>query len=81
MDLGASKGPASAGVQQWLVQPMLGYRLCRYFEVTAGTRYNNLSATIQGTGPLGNFRSTSGTVDWWDPVFGGRVSVPLSQEV
>ncbi|MGO8926708.1 MAG: hypothetical protein ACLQU3_07460 [Limisphaerales bacterium] len=77
MDLGVSKGTVSADMQQWLVQPMLGYRLCPYFEVTAGTRYNNLSATIQGTGPLGNFRSTSGTVEWWDPVIGGRVSVPL----
>ena len=77
MDLEASKGPVSADMQQWLVQPMLGYRICRYFEVTAGTRYNNLSAAIQGTGPLGNFRSTSGTVGWWDPVIGGRVSVPL----
>ena len=77
MDLGASKGPVSAEAQQWLVQPMLGYRLCSFFEVTAGTRYNNLSATIQGTGPLGNFRSASGTVEWWDPVIGGRVSVPL----
>ena len=78
MDLGASKGPVSANMQQWLVQPMLGYQLCPYFELTAGTRYNNLSATIQGTGPLGvRFRSASGTVEWWDPVIGGRVSVPL----
>ena len=77
MDLGASKGPVSVDVQQWLVQPMLGYRLCPFFELTAGTRYNNLSATIQGTGPLGNFRSTSGTMEWWDPVIGGRASVPL----
>jgi hypothetical protein len=77
MDLGASKGTVSADVQQWLVQPMLGYKICRYFEVTAGTRYNNLSAKIEGTGPLGNFRASSGTVEWWDPVFGGRASLPL----
>jgi hypothetical protein len=77
MDLGASKGSVRADMQQWLVQPMLGYTISRYFEVTAGARYNNLSATIEGTGPLGVFRSASGTVDWWDPVIGARISVPL----
>jgi hypothetical protein len=78
MDLAASQGTVSASAQQWLVQPMLGYRVLPFFEVTAGTRYNNLSATVQGTRPpLGKFFSTSGTVEWWDPVIGGRVSVPL----
>jgi hypothetical protein len=77
MDLEGSKGSVNAEVQQWLVQLMLGYRIWRNFEVTAGTRYNNLSATIEITGPTGRVRSTSGTVEWWDPVFGGRFSVPL----
>jgi hypothetical protein len=81
MDLEASKGPVNAEAQQWLVQPMLGYRVCRYFEFTAGTRYNNLNAKISGTGPLGNFRSGSGTVDWWDPVVGGRASVPIGKQL
>ena len=81
MDLEASKGTASASAQQWLVQPMLGYRLCSYFELTAGTRYNNLDASLKGTGPLGNLRSVSDTADWWDPVIGGRVSVPLFKKL
>ena len=80
MNLGASKGTVSANVEQWLVQPMLGYRVSRYWEVTAGTRYNNLSMNLQGTGPLGNFRTGSGTVDWWDPVVGSRISVPLCKK-
>ena len=77
MDLEASKGTASASAQQWLVQPMLGYRLCPYFELTAGTRYNNLSAALEAIGPLGNSLAVSDTAGWWDPVVGGRVSVPL----
>src|SRR3954447_9826804 len=81
MDLEGSKGPVNATADQWLVQPMLGYRLCKYFELTAGTRYNNLSTVVSGTGPLGKFRSASGTVEWWDPVLGGRVSIPLFKKL
>jgi hypothetical protein len=78
MDLEASQGTVSASAQQWCVQPMLGYRLCRYFEVTAGSRYNNLNAMVEGTRPpLGQFFATSDTVGWWEPVIGGRMSIPL----
>jgi len=81
MDLEASKGTASASAQQWLVQPMLGYRLCSYFELTAGTRYNNLDASLEAIGPLGYSRSVSDAVEWWDPVIGGRVRVPLFKKL
>jgi hypothetical protein len=78
MDLGASQGPVTAEMQQSLVQPMLGFKLCNYFELTAGARYNNLNAVIQGNlPPFGRFYSSSGNVAWWDPVIGARGRVPL----
>jgi hypothetical protein len=79
MALGASKGSAKADVDQWLVEPTLSYRFCDYFEALAGARYNNLSAELSGVGPLGNFRVSSGTVDWWDPIIGGIVHLPLGK--
>jgi hypothetical protein len=77
LSLEASECPATVDVEQWLVQPMLGYRLCRFFELTAGARYNNLATTLEATGPLGNSRSVSDDVGWWDPVIGARASVPI----
>ncbi|MCW5555710.1 MAG: hypothetical protein KIS67_26570 [Verrucomicrobiae bacterium] len=71
--LGASKGPVSGDVDQWLISPTLEYEVCKYFDAFAGARYNNISAEIRG--PFGRVRS--GTVDWWEPVVGGRVKVPL----
>jgi hypothetical protein len=71
--LGASKGPFSGDVDQWLVSPTLEYEVCQYLDVFAGARYNNISAELRG--PFG--RVSSGTVDWLEPVIGGRVKVPL----
>ncbi len=73
MDLEAAKGPFTVTAQQWLVQPALEYRFCRYFEAYAGTRYNNIALGLNG--PLG--RNPSGTHEWWDPIVGGRVSLPI----
>jgi hypothetical protein len=76
MDLEATKGAFTAGVQQWMVQPALEYRVCREFGLYAGTRYNSLHLEING--PLG--LNPSGTQDWWDPVVGGRISLPLGKK-
>ena len=73
MDLEGTKGPFTATAQQWLVQPALEYRFCQYFEAYAGTRYNNIALELNG--PLG--RNPSGTHEWWDPVVGGQVSLPV----
>ena len=73
MDLEAGKGPFTATAQQWLVQPALEYRVCPYFAAYAGTRYNNINLGLKG--PLGI--SPSGTQDWWDPIVGGLVSLPI----
>ena len=73
MDLEATKGPFTAKAQQWMVQPALEYRFRRYFGAYAGTRYNNIGLELDG--PFG--RSPSGTHEWWDPIIGARVSLPV----
>jgi len=77
MGLGGSHNSVSADVDQWMIEPTLSYRISKGFEVLGGVRYNNLRAEIRGTGPLGNFRSSSGTQDWWDPIVGAHLSRPL----
>lgn len=76
MALGASKGPFSGDVDQWIVEPALSYRVCRYFEPLVGFRYNNLAAEIRG--PLGVTRS--GTQDWFEPFVGALVTVPFTEK-
>ena len=73
MDLGTTKGPFTAGAQQWMVQPALEYQVCRYFDAYAGTRYNNINLELNG--PLG--KNPAGTHEWWDPILGARVSLPI----
>ena len=80
MDLGGSKGGASFGFQQWTVEPTLRYRVFDYLEVLAGARYNSLDANINVNGPLLAPRAASGLVDWWDPIVGAIVSVPISKK-
>jgi hypothetical protein len=77
MELSASRRQFDAEAEQWLVQPVLEYSVCEWLMPYAGARYNNLSADVSGTGPLGVFRSISETDDWWDPVVGTRLSVPI----
>src|SRR3954471_9620165 len=48
LHLGGSKGPASADLEQWGVEPTLSYSVCKYFEPLAGMRYNNLSGDLSG---------------------------------
>ena len=76
MDLESVKGPFTARAQQWLVQPALEYRVCENFTAYAGTRYNNIHLALHG--PLGV--NPSGTQDWWDPIVGGRCSLPLGKK-
>jgi hypothetical protein len=73
MDLEAPKGPFTAKAEQWMVQPALEYQVCRYFDAYAGTRYNSIHLALNG--PLGV--NPSGTQDWWDPIIGARVSLPV----
>lgn len=77
MTLGAEKGNASADLTQWMAQPQLGYQVLPQFALTAGARYNSIEGDL--TGPLG--RDHAGTVDWWDPVIGGRARFALSRKL
>jgi hypothetical protein len=76
MDLEATKGAFTAQAKQWLVQPALEYRVCQNFGVYAGTRYNSIDLEL--TGPLRV--NPSDTKDWWDPIIGARVSLPLGKK-
>ena len=77
MKLGASTSSARVRLDQWLVEPSLNYRVCDFFESFAGARYNNISGDVKVTGPLGVTRGSTGTQDWWDPIVGAQLSLPL----
>jgi hypothetical protein len=74
MDLGATKAPFNAGVQQWMVQPALEYRFCQYFDGYVAGRYNNIHVTLNGPFTV----TPSGTQAWWDPVIGSRIRLPVA---
>ncbi len=76
MALGGSRGPVSADVDQWTVEPSATFLVSERFETIVGARYNNLSTEIRG--PFG--RDPSGTVDWWDPIIGARMILPMGDE-
>jgi len=80
MSLEASKDGFKAEMDQWIVEPSVGYTVCKGFEALAGVRYNNLSGDITGTGPLGIARAASGTQDWWDPIVGANLSLPFAKK-
>lgn len=75
--LGASTRAASIDLDQWLVEPTVGYRLSDRIEAFAGVRYNNLDGEVRFQGPLG--KVASGTQDWYDPIVGANLSLPLGQ--
>ena len=77
MGLQGTKNGVTAEFDQWMVEPILSYRVSKYFEPLAGVRYNNLSGEIRGPGVLPTPRIPSGTQDWWDPIVGANVNLPL----
>jgi hypothetical protein len=77
MSLEGSKGGVTANLDQWMVEPTFSYRVSKYFEPLAGVRYNTLSAEFRGPGILPTPRVPTGTQDWWDPIVGGNLSLPL----
>ncbi len=76
MRLGVSVPAVSVELTHWLVEPTLGYRFCDYFEGFAGVRYNNINGELRFNGPLG--KVATGTQDWWDPIVGAHVRLPLA---
>ncbi|HNQ87960.1 MAG TPA: hypothetical protein PKM73_04945 [Verrucomicrobiota bacterium] len=79
MGLQASQGPLTAALDQWVVEPSLSYRVCKGFELLAGARYYNLSGELRGPGLLPAPRMLAGTQDWWDPIVGANVTLPLGR--
>jgi hypothetical protein len=75
MGLGLYNQDMHVDLDQWLVEPTLSYRVSKYFEPLVGVRYNNLNADI--IGPSG--RNPSGTQDWWDPIVGANLTLPLAK--
>lgn len=63
-------------VDQWAVELNIGYQLAPIFMSLIGVRYNQLSTAIE----LETFgRATSGKVDWWDPIIGGILTLPIGE--
>lgn len=75
LKLSASAPAADAELQQWLVEPSVGYQVCDYFQAFAGTRYNNISGELTPNGP--GARVITGTQDWWDPIIGANLTYPI----
>lgn len=73
MGLGVSQGAVSVDLDEWLVEPTVGYEFCKEFQAFAGVRYNNITSEIRG--PFNAIPKT--TKDWWDPIVGAQLSIPL----
>jgi hypothetical protein len=78
MALGVNTRPVDLDMDQWLVEPTLSYAFCKGFTGFAGVRYNNINGDLRLNGP--RVRTSSGTQDWWDPIVGAQVSLPLGTE-
>jgi hypothetical protein len=75
MDVEGSKDSLSLQMKQWMVLPALEYRIHRQITVFAGAQFNSINMELSG--PIG--RNPSGTQDWWDPVIGAQLSLPLGK--
>lgn len=75
LKLGADVSTAEFDMEQWLVEPAIGYTLASSVQVFAGARYNNIDGDITFRGAAG--RVEVGTQAWWDPILGANLSLPL----
>lgn len=78
LKLSAPTSVADTELEQWLVEPSVGYDVCKYASVFAGARYNNIHGNVTFSGPAG--RVATGTQDWWDLIIGANLSVPLIKD-
>jgi hypothetical protein len=79
MGLEGSKNGVTAELDQWLVEPSLSYRVNEYFEPLAGVRYNHLNGELRGPGILSPPVIPTGIQDWWDPIVGANLRLPLGK--
>jgi hypothetical protein len=84
MGLGATeRGPggrlkADIDLDQVALEANAGYEVRERLVVFGGLRYNDLSAEVVATGPLGNAQTAEGDESWVDPIVGAHYSIPLS---
>ncbi len=76
MGLGVAKTGLDVGYDQWLVEPVIQYRVTPWLSPYAGARYLSVKGDIRG--PQG--RTGTGKQSWWDPVVGADVRLPLSSK-
>jgi hypothetical protein len=74
---GAAK--ADIDVDQFVLGAAAGYSLTEKFLVLGGLRYNDLSAEVKVTGPLGNTADAETDESWVDPYIGAQYTIPLSE--
>jgi hypothetical protein len=75
MDVEGTKNSLSLQLKQWMVLPALEYHVHRQITVFAGAQYNSIGMELNG--PIG--LNPSGTQDWWDPIVGAQLSLPLGK--
>ncbi|HZF25086.1 MAG TPA: hypothetical protein VEZ88_02405 [Steroidobacteraceae bacterium] len=74
---GDSQQPnAAVNIDQWAVELNVGFQLAPIFMSLVGARYNQLSSSIDFQ-TIG--RSRSGKIDWWDPIIGGILTLPIGE--
>jgi len=84
MGLGATQrsrndlAKADIDVDQFVLGAAAGYALTERFVVLGGLRYNDLSAEVEVTGPLGNTADAETDESWVDPYLGAQYTIPLS---
>lgn len=76
--LSAEPTGAKIDLEQWLVEPSVGYEVCKCAQVFAGARYNSINGDVTFSGPAG--RVKTGTQDWWDPIVGVQLSFPIMKD-
>lgn len=81
LKLGVERGTTFADVQQWLIEPTLGYKVHQNVQLFAGARYNSVDTDVTLFGPLGFMRSPGGTQTWWDPIIGAQLSFPINEKL
>jgi hypothetical protein len=79
MGLQGTKDDVTVELDQIMVEPTLSYRVSQYFEPLAGFRYNNLNGEIRGPEVLPVPRIPTGTQDWFDPIVGANLALPLGK--
>jgi hypothetical protein len=78
--LGISENGVHSEIDQWIVEPTIGYRLSPVFELIAGARYTSVSGEFSGPGVMTPGGIRFSTHDWWYPIVGTNVQLKLSPE-